>query len=120
MARKNDFIAEVEGMINSLGYKWKSKDAEDYFNILKENDVKKDTKKFTDKGKLILSFLKEHHTDYNNAMKAKVIAEGMGISSGTVSGAIRKLVTDGYVEKIAEDPSIYAITESGINVDLEN
>ena len=46
--------------------------------------------------------------------KAKDIADGIGISSRTVSGAMRKLVTDGFVEKeIGPRSCIYAITEKG-------
>jgi L-serine deaminase len=50
--------------------------------------------------------------------KAKDIAEGIGISSRTVSGAMRKLTTDGFVEKLGQDPVIYAITEEGKNITI--
>ena len=90
-------------------------DAFDYFNGL---SIGKDTEKpkFTDNGKLILTYMQNNKDMYNNLFKAKDIGEGMGISSRTVSGSIRKLVTDNYVEKIGENPTIYAITELGINV----
>jgi predicted transcriptional regulator len=52
--------------------------------------------------------------------KAKDIAEGLFISSRAVSGAIRKLVTDGYVEKVGQDPVIYSITEEGKNIKFED
>jgi Mn-dependent DtxR family transcriptional regulator len=51
--------------------------------------------------------------------KAKAIAEAMFISSRSVSGAMRKLVTDGFVEKIGEDPIIYCITEKGRNIEID-
>jgi DNA-binding HxlR family transcriptional regulator len=35
-----------------------------------------------------------------------------------VSGAIRKLVTDGYVEKVGQDPVIYTLTELGKSVEI--
>jgi len=90
-------------------------DALDYFNGLSiGGDIGKP--KFTDNGKIILAYMKENKDAYNNLFKAKDIGEGMGISSRTVSGSIRKLVTDGYVEKIGENPTIYAITELGINI----
>jgi predicted transcriptional regulator len=72
-------------------------------------------KAFVDNGKLILGYLKEHPDDM---LKAKNIGEGLSISSKTVSGAIRKLVTDGYVAKVSEDPVIYQITEKGKAVEL--
>ena len=37
----------------------------------------------------------------------------MFVSSRTVSGTLRKLVTDGFCEKIGQDPVIYTITEKG-------
>ena len=45
-------------------------------------------------------------------------ADGLFISSRTVSGSIRKLVTDGYVEKIGQDPVIYTLTEKGKNKEI--
>lgn len=51
--------------------------------------------------------------------KAKDIAEGLFVSSRTVSGSIRKLVTDGFVEKVSQDPVIYSITEKGKNINIE-
>lgn len=68
---------------------------------------------FTDNGKNILMYLQSAPI----AMyKARDIAEGMGVTSKGVSGAMRKLVTDGYVEKVGKDPVVYMITEKGKNV----
>ena len=50
--------------------------------------------------------------------KAKDIAERMGISSRGVSGAMRKLVSDGFCEKIGENPIVYKLTEKGKNFNL--
>ena len=50
---------------------------------------------------------------------SKDIGDAIGVSSRTVSGAMRKLVTDGYVEKIGQDPTVYCITEAGIAVNLD-
>ena len=32
---------------------------------------------------------------------------------------MRKLVNDGFVEKIGQDPIIYAITEAGMQVEID-
>ena len=69
-------------------------------------------------GKLVLKYMQDTKDQYNNLFKAKEIGEGLSISSRTASGAMRKLVTDGYVEKIGSDPVVYSITEKGISVDL--
>lgn len=71
----------------------------------------------TDNGKLILQYM-QNNPDMP-MMKARDIAEGLFISSRTVSGAIRKLVTDGFVEKIGQDPVIYSITEKGKNFNID-
>ena len=52
--------------------------------------------------------------------KAKDIGEGLFISSRAVSGAIRKLVADGYVEKIGQDPVVYSLTEKGKTITIED
>ena len=72
---------------------------------------------FTDNGKLILKYLQDNPD--TPMWKAKDIAEGLFVSSRTVSGAMRKLVTDGYVEKVGQDPVVYAITEKGKNITID-
>jgi len=72
---------------------------------------------FTDNGKQILAYLQSHPE--TTTWKSKDIAEGMFISSRTVSGAIRKLVTDGFVEKVGQDPVIYSITEKGKEINID-
>jgi Mn-dependent DtxR family transcriptional regulator len=52
--------------------------------------------------------------------KSRDIAEGLFISSRSVSGAKRKLVTDGFVEKIGQDPAVYSLTENGKNIKIED
>ena len=53
------------------------------------------------------------------ALSAKVMADEMMISSRSVSGAIRKLVTDGFVEKVSTDPVLYALTDKGNEVTID-
>ena len=93
-------------------------DAHDFWNALLAS---KDDERpqFTENGKLVLTYLQENKDTYNNLFKAKDVGEGMGISSRTVSGAMRKLVTDGFVEKVGTNPTIYSITSSGIEVNIE-
>ena len=71
---------------------------------------------FTDNGKVILKYLQDN-PDITSA-KAKDIGEGLFISSRAVSGAMRKLVSDGFVEKIGQDPVLYSITEKGKTVEI--
>ena len=53
-------------------------------------------------------------------MKAKEIAEGMFMGSRAVSGAMRKLVADGFVDKVGQDPVMYILTEKGKNIKIED
>ena len=62
--------------------------------------------------------MQENKDTYNNIFKAKEIGEGMGITSRTAGGAMRKLVTDGYLEKMGENPVSYSLTDLGISIDL--
>lgn len=79
-----------------------------YIDIIK-NDTQSDKPILTDNGKLVLDYLQKNP----EPKKAKDIAEGMFISSRSVSGSLRKLVNDGFCEKIGQDPVIYTITEKG-------
>ena len=72
---------------------------------------------FTENGRKILEYLQTQPK--GTMQKARDIAEGMQTTSKMVSGAMRKLVTDGYVEKVGKDPVIYTITDKGFNVKFE-
>ena len=117
-SKKEIFINEVKAAIDGLEEtpeKYFSSDALDYWNALQiSGDGGKP--KFTDNGKLVLEYMQENVDTYNNLFKAKDIGEGMEISSRTVSGAMRKLVNDGYVEKVGENPTVYSLTVSGKEV----
>ena len=60
----------------------------------------------------------ENYDKYNNILKAKEIGEGLFCSSRTISGAMRKLITDGYVSKTAGTPVCYSLTELGMAVEV--
>ena len=90
-----------------------TKDIEDYIKILEDNSSNKN--ELTDNGRVILKYLQD--TD-SSMLKAKDIGEGLFLSSRTVSGSMRKLVADGFVEKIGKDPAIYKITEKGKNYNI--
>lgn len=70
---------------------------------------------FTENGLEILKYLQSCGI---KRMKAKEIAEGMNTTSRRVSGGIRKLVTDGFVDKGGQNPVIYTLTNKGKNFDL--
>ena len=116
MSNKQEFIEYVEWMLNDGGYDL-PEGAQKYFDAMK-SAPEKEKPMFTDGGKQILKYLKDNHA-VGEAISAKAIAEGMGISSRSVSGAIRKLVTDGFVEKVSTDPVLYALTDKGNEVTID-
>ena len=117
MSKKAKFIKCVEdGLFSKIDLNELNPDIVDYWNALKgANDVEKPM--FTDNGKLIMEYLKGL-PEGAPAMKSRDIAEALFISSRTVSGAMRKLVTDDFVEKIGDSPVLYLITEKGKNIEI--
>ena len=85
-----------------------------FIETLSESEPEKPV--ITDNGKVILDYMQRVDTPM---MKAKDIADGLLTSSRKVSGGLRKLVTDGFVEKVGKDPVIYALTEKGKNFVIE-
>lgn len=93
-----------------------SENVQDYLDALR-NSNKNSQKEFTNNGKAILQWLQSAPA---GMYKARDIAEGMDVSSKAVSGAMRKLVSDGFAEKVGKDPVVYSITEKGKNVIFED
>jgi predicted transcriptional regulator len=52
-------------------------------------------------------------------LKARDIGEGLCVSSRNISGALRKLVTDGFCEKMGQNPVVYTLTEKGKNFKID-
>lgn len=123
MSKKEKFIQLVEKLMETSHYKPNEEDKEalDYFNALKVLEDKSSSKRFTENGKKILLFLQQNKDAYNNVFTAKNVGEGMDLTSRTASGAMRKLVTDGYLEKLGTNPVSYTLTTLGmeINPDAE-
>ena len=117
MSKKQSFINEMQNLINSINYEWQSDEAKIYWEALaSQTEAEKPT--FTDNGKLILKYMQNNQEIEH--WKARDIGEGMFISPRTVSGAIRKLVSDGFVEKIGQDPFVYSLTEKGKTITIED
>lgn len=72
-------------------------------------------KPITDKGIAIILAMRE----VEDWITAKALGEQMDISGRSVSGSLKKLVTDGYVNKRAGSPAAYKITEKGMTCNLE-
>lgn len=90
-------------------------DVKAYLDILTE--VKDEKPVLTENGKIILQFLQSHQE--TRLWKSKDLAEQIGLSSRGTSGAMRKLVNDGFCEKLGQDPVIYSLSEKGKNYIIE-
>ena len=104
MTDKEIFIMEVEKV--ELSEKAKA-----YFETLKTGKKAKEKVEITENGKIILKAMKE----IGEAASAKVIGESLRTTGRKVSGCLRKLVTEGYVQKIGENPIQYELTEKGLS-----
>ena len=116
MSKKQEFIKFVEMAIDAYPQEM-NEEAHVYWEAFKGKE-EVDKPLFTDNGKLILRYLQDNLT--TEMWKARDIAEGLFVSSRTVGGAMRKLCTDGYVEKIGQDPVVYALTEKGKEIVIED
>lgn len=112
MTNKEKFIEDVENVIEQL-----SEQGLEYFNQLKEEKTKSE---FTEKGQKILIYMQNNYKKYNNIFKAKVIGEGLFMSGRSVSGSIRKLITDGYIAKNIGNPVTYSLTDLGKEYKFDN
>lgn len=117
MSKKDEFIEVVEKLFNGEEVEI-TENAKEYLKMLCAGNGVANKPKFTENGKRVLEFMQQNKESYNNMFKAKEIGEGLFISSRGASGALRKLVTDGYAEKIGEDPVVYTLTSLGETTDV--
>ena len=114
---KNEFVDFIEKLIEAnpkVAEELMTPTIENYLTTLR---VQEEKPEITDNGKLILGYMQENTSSV--LLKSKDIAEGLYISSRAVSGSMRKLVTDGFVEKIGQNPAVYTLTEKGKNYNIE-
>jgi len=91
----------------------------EFFEELKNNKTK-NSKDMTENGAKLLSWMQENVDTMTNLFTSKEIAEALFTSGRSIAGSMRKLVNDGYVEKIGKDPVQYSLTEAGKNYKFEN
>lgn len=87
--------------------------AKEYLETLKAV-TEKEKPPFTENGAKVLQWMQDNYETHGNIFTAKGISDNMGLgNSRTVSGALRKLVSDHYVSKIEASPTAYSLTETG-------
>ena len=84
------------------------------------NGKVKNSGAMTENGKKLLSWMQENVDTMSNLFTSKEAAEALFTSGRSIAGSMRKLVNDGYVEKIGKDPVQYSLTEAGKNYQFDN
>ena len=115
---KQEFIEFINALMEANPEVVKEKltpNVQAYLNALMDNSEEKPV--LTDNGKQILMYMREHSDQ--TMWKAREIAIGLFISSRGVSGSLRKLVNDGFVDKIEGSPVIYSLTEKGKTFEID-
>lgn len=110
--RKNVFIETVENLFNAYPLNVPT-EALEFFEDYKRGKSS-NRKEITDKGIAIILAMREN----SEWITAKALGEIMDVSGRSISGSMKKLVEDGYVEKRAGTPSAYKITEKGLTCEL--
>lgn len=92
-------------------------EVQEFYDILKDSqETYTEKPEFTETGLEILRYMQECNI---KSLKAKDVAEGILSSSRKVSGAMRKLCTDGYVEKYGKSPVIYTLSNKGKELNIK-
>lgn len=130
MNKKDKFFEELEALGKQHNIDFNiafSDDVRDFLNRLKELQLITPDKlgeisggpaaasTLTDNGAKIIKYLQEN----NKIHTAKSIAEGMGAKSRSVAGAMRKLIQEGYIEKLGGEPNSYKLTELGNELKID-
>lgn len=93
--------------------------ADEYWNEFKAGKIK-GPKGMTENGAKLLSWMQENMENMSNVFTSKEAAEALFTSGRSIAGSMRKLVADGYVDKIGKNPVQYALTDKGKNYQFED
>ena len=114
--KKEEFLQLVDFLMENCAVEYEvGAGAAEFYSALRVDAETSDKPQFTENGKLILKAMQKSSAEM---LKAKDIAEELSIATRSVSGGLRKLVNDGYVEKIGKDPIVYKITNKGKEINF--
>lgn len=125
MTNKEIFIKIVQEMVfdlDNLNEFFSDEEitkAIDFWEDLK-NDKIKNSDAMTENGKKLLSWMQKNIDTMTNIFTSKEAAEALFTSGRSIAGSMRKLVNDGYVEKIDKNPVRYSLTEKGKQYKFDN
>jgi predicted transcriptional regulator len=125
MTKKEKFINFIQSEIferEDIYMGQCGKDWEDIKNFWSQflNDKKNSSNsEMTENGSKILKYMQSNEDKYNNLFTSKEIGEGLFMSSRSVSGSMRKIIANGFVEKVGKDPVTYSLTDEGRNKQID-
>lgn len=125
MTKKEKFINFIQSEIferEDIYMRQCGKDWEDIKNFWSQflNDKKNSSNsEMTENGSKILKYMQSNENKYNNLFTSKEIGEGLFMSSRSVSGSMRKIIANGFVEKVGKDPVTYSLTDEGRNKQID-
>ena len=127
MTNKEKFISFIQAEIfekEDIYVENYGEDWEDIKNFWSQflNDKKSPSNSgMTENGSKILKYMQsnENKNKYNNLFTSKEIGEGLFMSSRSVSGSMRKIIANGFVEKVGKDPVTYSLTDEGRNKQID-
>lgn len=103
------FITVVEKFFNK-DYDSLTKEEIEQARSYFEKKKKEQEPTFTENGLKILSYLQKN-SEYNK-FTAKDLAERLKFPNSRVaSGSLKKLISDGYLEKVGEKPTVYKVKD---------
>ncbi len=115
---KEDFIKFLKSLMEAnpeLTKNLMNENVRAYIDVLEKGETK-EKPLFSENGLIVYKFIRENPD--TTAWSAKNIAEQIGLTSRQVSGSARKLVNDGFLEKVSQDPVYYALTQKGKEFEL--
>lgn len=101
-----EFLQELDAIKGQLSY-----DAQTFLQELIEKNASESV--LTEKGQKILAAMANNKEAYMNTFSSKQLGELLFMSARSVSGSMRKLIAEGYAEKVGVSPVSYRITETG-------
>lgn len=107
-----EFLTEVDSFREQL-----SQQAQEFLDELKDKNSGESL--LTEAGKKILITMNTNMGVYLNTFSSKQLGELLFMPARSVSGAMRKLVTEQYVKKSGTNPVTYNLTQAGIEMAKE-
>lgn len=97
MTNRELFIKEIEELIGSDNFEGFSEGAINFFEKFKKESQEEKKEKITELGQKILGFFEEKKNENEKWYSCAAIAEGLFLTSKSISGGLRGLVNKNYL-----------------------